>query len=62
MHCAEGHVDPELGMRLLDDAEEDIERSLSLAGDVQIVKQDAMTSIEAAETIAPTAKKPREIL
>jgi len=57
---AEGHVDPELGMRLLDDAEEDIERSLSLAGDVQIVKQDAMTSIEAAETIAPTAKKPRK--
>ena len=57
---AEGHVDPELGMRMLDDAEEDIERSLSLAGDVQIVKQDAMTSVEAAETIAPTAKKPRK--
>ncbi len=56
---AEGHVDPELGMKLLDDAEEDIKRSISLAGDVQIVKEDARTSVEQAEQIAPTARKPR---
>ena len=56
----EGHVDPELGMRLLDDAEEDIERALSLAGDVQVVKQDAMNSVAAAEAIAPSAKRARK--
>tara|TARA_B100001250_G_scaffold410908_1_gene438330 strand:+ start:3219 stop:4979 length:1761 start_codon:yes stop_codon:yes gene_type:complete len=56
----EGHVDPELGMRLLDDAEEDIERSLSLAGDVQVVMEDAKNSVEKAENIAPTAKKSRK--
>ena len=56
----EGHVDPELGMRLLDDAEEDIERSLSLAGDVQIVREDARSCVKQAEDIAPTAKKARK--
>ena len=56
----QGHSDPELGMRLLDDAEEDIERSLSLAGDVQVVKADALSSVEQAENIAPTAKKGRK--
>ena len=56
----QGHSDPELGMRLLDDAEEDIERSLSLAGDVQVVKADALSTVERAETIAPTAKKGRK--
>ena len=38
----EGHIDPEIGMRLLDSAEEDIERSLSLADDVDAVLEDAM--------------------
>ena len=56
----QGHSDPELGMRLLDDAEEDIDRSLSLAGDVQVVKADALNSVEQAEGIAPTAKKSRK--
>ena len=56
----EGHVDPELGMRLLDDAEEDIERSLSLAGDIEIIMEDARNSIEKAEEVAPTAKKGRK--
>ena len=56
----QGHADPELGMRLLDDAEEDIDRSLSLAGDVQVVKTDALNSVEQAENIAPTAKKSRK--
>ena len=56
----EGHADPEWGMRLLDDAEEDIARSLSLAGDVQIVKQDSEAAVEQAEEIAPSAKKARK--
>ena len=56
----EGHVDPELGMRLLDNAEEDIERSLSLADDVEAVLEDAKRSVEKAEDIAPTAKRPRK--
>ncbi len=56
----EGHVDPELGMRLLDNAEEDIERSLSLADDVEAVLQDAKLSVESAEEIAPIVKRPRK--
>ena len=56
----EGHVDPELGMRLLDDAEEDIKRSLSLAGDVQVVKEDAKSSVDKAEQIAPLTKRARK--
>jgi len=56
----EGHIDPEYGMRLLDDAEENIKRSISLAGDVEIIMQDALTAVEAAENIAPIAKRPRK--
>ena len=56
----EGHIDPEFGMRLLDDAEENIERSISLAGDVEIIMQDALDAVEAAEEIAPIAKRPRK--
>ena len=55
----EGHRDPEWGMRLLDEAEEDIERSLSLAGDVDDIKQDSLKSVENAELIAPIVKRPR---
>jgi len=56
----EGHVDPELGMRLLDNAEEDIERSLSLADDVEVVLEDARKYVEQAEEIAPIVKRPRK--
>ena len=56
----EGHREPEWGMRLLDEAEEDIERSLSLAGDVEEIKADSLNSVEKAEDIAPTAKRPRK--
>ena len=47
-------------MRLLDEAEEDIERSLSLAGDVEEIKADSLSSVELAEEIAPIAKRPRK--
>jgi hypothetical protein len=56
----EGHRDPEWGMRLLDDAEEDIERSLSLAGDVEAIRADTLATIETAEEIAPIIKRPRK--
>lgn len=56
----EGHIDPEYGMKLLDEAEEDIERTLSLSGDVEIIQADALAAIEKAESLAPTAKRPRK--
>ena len=56
----EGHIDPELGMKLLLDAEEDIERNLSLAGDVDEILKDARVSVEESETVAPITKKARK--
>ena len=56
----EGHIDPSYGMKLLQEAEEDIERTLSLTGDVEIIQADAIQAIEKAESIAPTAKRPRK--
>ncbi|MBG46310.1 MAG: hypothetical protein CMB76_07305 [Euryarchaeota archaeon] len=56
----EGHREPDWGMRLLDEAEEDIERSLSLAGDVEEIKADSLKAVESAEEIAPIAKRPRK--
>ena len=56
----EGHVDPSHGMNLLDEAEEDIERSLSLSGDVEAIREDARKAMDEAEAIAPTAKRPRK--
>jgi hypothetical protein len=56
----EGHLDPELGMKLLADAEEEMQRSLSLAADVEIIQNDAMQYLEQAEKISPMAKKPRK--
>ena len=56
----EGHRDPSWGMRLLDEAEEDIERSLSLAGDVEAIKADSLDAVNQAEEIAPIVKRPRK--
>jgi len=56
----EGHRDPKWGMRLLDEAEEDIERSLSLADDVDAIKDNALELVEKAEDIAPVVKRPRK--
>ena len=55
----EGHLDPDYGMRLLDESEEDMD-ALSFADDVEIIRQDALTAVEAAELIAPTVKRPRK--
>jgi hypothetical protein len=56
----EGHIDPAFGMRLLAEAEEDIDRSLSLAGDVDVVRTEALAVIEHAEDLTPLAKRPRK--
>lgn len=56
----EGHIDPSYGMKLLQEAEEDIERTISLTGDVEIIQADAIQAIEKAESIAPTVKRPRK--
>ena len=56
----EGHVDPSHGMNLLDEAEDDIERSLLLSGDVEAIREDARAAMDEAEAIAPTAKRPRK--
>ncbi len=56
----EGHRDPSWGMRLLDEAEDDIERALSLAFDVDAIREDSLAAVEQAEEIAPTVKRPRK--
>ena len=56
----EGHLDPVYGMRLLDESEEDMERALSFADDVEVIRQDALKSVDEAESIAPTVKRPRK--
>lgn len=56
----EGHIDPSFGMRLLREATEDIERSLSLATDVDVVRGEALLVIQHAEELAPLAKRPRK--
>jgi hypothetical protein len=56
----EGHLDPVYGMRLLDESEEDMERALSFADDVEVIRKDALKSVDEAESIAPTVKRPRK--
>lgn len=56
----EGHIDPDFGMRLLREAAEDIERSLSLATDVDVVRGEALLVIQHAEELAPLVKRPRK--
>ena len=56
----EGHIDPSFGIRLLREALEDIERSLSLAIDVDVVRNEALLVIQHAEELAPLVKRPRK--
>lgn len=56
----EGHIDPHLGMKLLNHAEEEMQRSLSLAADVEIIQNDALAFLEQAEAISSSVKKPRK--
>ena len=56
----EGYLDLDFGMSILDNAEEEIERSLSLADDVSAIQEDALEHIMKAEGIAPVVKRPRK--
>ncbi len=56
----EGYLDPDYGMRLLDEAEEDIERTLSLAEDIDIIRDEASDSVEVAEAISTMVNRPRK--
>ncbi len=56
----EGHIDPAFGIRLLREAAEDIDRSLSLATDVDVVRSEALLVIQHAEELAPLVKRPRK--
>jgi hypothetical protein len=58
---AEGYADPEHGMRLLDDAEEDIDRTISLEHDVGAIEADARTTVDEAAKVAPKARKPQSL-
>ena len=59
--AAEGYTEPEHGMRLLDDAEEDIERTISLEHDVVAIEADALAAVDEAASVAPNARKPRSL-
>ena len=56
----EGHLDVKYGMRVLDECEEDMNRAVSLAGDVDAVRLASLEAVEAAETLAPIVKRPRK--
>lgn len=58
----EGHIDPHLGMRLLDDAEEDIDRILAFSNDIEEIQSDAEKIVEESERIAPSTRRARKSL
>jgi hypothetical protein len=45
----------------LDDAEEDIERTISLEHDVVAIEADALAAVDEAASVAPNARKPRSL-
>ena len=55
----EGHLDPRLGMRLLHEALDDIERTIAFADEVEAIKADAESAVDEAENIAPQVRRPR---
>ena len=54
-----GYKDPELGFRILEEAEEDIERTLALAEDISEIRDVCAATVAEASEIARTAKKPQ---
>ena len=54
-----GYKDPELGFRILEEAEEDIERTLALAEDISEIRDVCAAIVAEASEIATTAKKPQ---
>lgn len=54
-----GYKDPEHGFRILEEAEEDVERTLALASDISDIRDVCASSVAEAAEIAPLAKKPQ---
>ena len=54
-----GYKNPEMGFSILDDAEENIERTLALAEDISEIRAVCAAAVEQAAEIASTAKKPQ---
>ena len=54
-----GYKDPEHGFNILEEAEEDIERTLALASDISDIRNVCAETVDQAEEIAPLAKKPQ---
>ena len=54
-----GYKDPELGFRILEEADEDIERTLALAEDISEIRDVCAAIVAEASEIATTAKKPQ---
>ncbi len=54
-----GYKNPELGFTILDEAEENIERTLALAEDISEIRDVCATAVDQAAEIASTAKKPQ---
>lgn len=57
-----GWTDFSEGMKLLDAAEDDIERTLSLSKDIIAIEQDAEEHVKISEEIAPQTERPRKAM
>ncbi|MDE0708055.1 MAG: hypothetical protein OSB33_03795, partial [Candidatus Poseidoniales archaeon] len=54
-----GYKNPELGFTILDETEENIERTLALAEDISEIRDVCAAAVKQAAEIASTAKKPQ---
>ena len=57
-----GWTDFSEGMKLLDSAEDDIERTLSLSNDISDIEQDSEQKVIDSEAIAPRTERPRNAM
>ena len=57
-----GWTDFSEGMKLLDSAEDDIERTLSLSNDISDIEQDSEQKVIDSEVIAPRTERPRNAM
>ena len=57
-----GWTDFSEGMKLLDSAEDDIERTLSLSKDISDIEQDSEQKVIDSEAIAPRTERPRNAM
>ena len=58
----EGYLDLAYGLRLLDEAEDNIERTLRFTEDVEDIRAEVARVVSEAEEIAPVAKRPSKAM